>query len=393
MGNFKEEFQKIYDECTRHYYDSGASAVHDHVVKQQEKNNPMYADVKYQQCTACDTGRPTLNGICLVCGSNVQPQIGRKVRTIGEVRELIKDLDNKDIIVLEACDKDGEAEDLYPMYIDIIGGVERGKGIVNEVRFCQMPNIKPEVKPEPVVVIPDMLKIKAFAIAMSDLLFSMRTEDSFCSEIECPNTGTIVTETFLGETLNNEEHINKIKEEIRLDVVHRLTNSPNDWKNESGEYEYQVDIYDFAYQVDNYVAQLYEDTNETKSVWICPDCRSDNVQFKTWTNANTMKASNEECPMEDGDCCCNDCESTSILEIVTMMPRRKLIGFQVGGADGVGHPIIHPDMKSSSSVYNLEQAKELMLTYGHALQIDWELRTVWTDDLECPEMMFEGNIR
>ena len=76
-----------------------------------------------------------------------------------------------------------------------------------------------------------------------------------------------------------------------------------------------------------------------------------------------------------------------------MKPSRKLIGFQVGGADGVGHPIMHPDMKSSSSVYNLEDARKLMLTYGHALQIDWELRTVWTDDLECPEMMFKGNVR
>jgi len=147
MANIKEELQKVYDYCTELYSESGATAVQDHVIKEQNACNPLYEDVKYKDCTPCDTGQPVLNGICLVCGSNILPHIGRKVTTIGEIRELISNLDNKDIAVLEACDEDGEVEDLYPMYVDVIEGIELRDGTVgNEVRFCQMPNANKDTR-------------------------------------------------------------------------------------------------------------------------------------------------------------------------------------------------------------------------------------------------------
>jgi len=305
MANIKKQLENIFDECTRLYSEGGVTAVTD-FVNQQERLNPIFVEnVRYHHCTPCENDMPVLNNTCLVCGSPVKTKtlgIGDTLRTIGDVRELIKDLSDDDIVILEACDEDGEVEDLYPMYIDVIDGIEHRDGIeinktktVSEVRFCQRPNHEPDTREKQPVI-------------------------------------------------------------------------------------------------DTYIERLYEDTNETKSVWVCPDCGSDNVQFKTWTNANTMKASNEECPMEDGDCACLDCESTSILELVTMMPRKKLIGFQVYAIDGIGHRKLHPHTNTNSSIYNLDQAKSMMDDDNLGTEY-CELKAIWTDDIECPEIMFEGNVR
>jgi hypothetical protein len=63
-------------------------------------------------------------------------ELGKKIYVIGELRELTAHLDSKDQICIEGLDTD-----LYPMYVDIIEGIQLTDGsIVREVRFCQMPN-------------------------------------------------------------------------------------------------------------------------------------------------------------------------------------------------------------------------------------------------------------
>lgn len=236
-----------------------------------------------------------------------------------------------------------------------------------------------------------MNKIENFAIAMSDLLFTMRIEDSFFSELTTPNTNVLIPEDFKDNIVNKDIHIKKMKSLIKNDIVGYLTQYPNNYKNEKGVYEYQPNVYDHSTYVDTYVEQLYEDLHCTKTVWVCPDCGSDNVQFKTWTDANTMKATNEECPMEDGDCACKDCESTSLLITKTMIPKAKVIGFQVNAIDGIGQLHMHPNMEASFCIYNLEQAQEMMNNDGYCEYN--ELVTIWTDDIEEPTMMFEGDPR
>jgi len=239
-----------------------------------------------------------------------------------------------------------------------------------------------------------MNKIEKFAIAMSELLFDLRYDDAFCTEITCPNTGTVVPDEFKDKILDDEENKKKIKEEIRLDIVHHLTERPDDWKNDKGEYEYRVETFDYAYQVDAWVGKLYENQNEIKTVWVCTNCGSDNVQAKMWVNVNTNKVSGEA--MEDDDeYWCDDCEQHhSKVKERTMMPRQKIIGYQVEGHDGVGHHIMHPDMEASFCVYNLAEAKEMIhgeaKTGGHD---GWQLLTIWTDDVEEPTIMFEGDPR
>lgn len=78
---------------------------------------------------------------------NVQPdnspQIGDKISTVGELRSIMSDLNDEDIICIETTDlKIGDAVDLYPMYVDVIDL----DGKTNEVRFCQMDNVQPKEK-------------------------------------------------------------------------------------------------------------------------------------------------------------------------------------------------------------------------------------------------------
>jgi hypothetical protein len=65
-----------------------------------------------------------------------------KILTIGQLREAIKDLNDNDQVVIETTDLEtGDAQDLYPFYIDTIDGIKLEDGSeVSEIRFCQMNN-------------------------------------------------------------------------------------------------------------------------------------------------------------------------------------------------------------------------------------------------------------
>jgi len=66
---------------------------------------------------------------------------GDRIQTVGELRQILQDLDDHDLICIETIDENGDADDLYPMYIDVIEGIRlTDDTIVREVRFCQMPN-------------------------------------------------------------------------------------------------------------------------------------------------------------------------------------------------------------------------------------------------------------
>jgi len=152
MSEIKNLLTKVLDECTtiKNENGDGKAAVIRHVILEQENNNPDYDQVKYRKCPHCDEGLPNLLDTCLVCGkdTNVQKNIatldltyGVKIRTVGELRNVMSELSDDDIIYIETCDAKGNAQDLFPMYVDVIDGIELKNGsVVNEVRFCQMPN-------------------------------------------------------------------------------------------------------------------------------------------------------------------------------------------------------------------------------------------------------------
>lgn len=119
MGKVKNEFQKVYDECTALYEKGGVSAVCDHVIVQQKANNPMYDDVKYHYCKPCEAGQPNLNNVCLVCGSTTP---------------MSEPLSAEDVSI---------GETIYR----VADGIMLTDGtVVREVRFCQRPNSEPDTR-------------------------------------------------------------------------------------------------------------------------------------------------------------------------------------------------------------------------------------------------------
>ena len=64
------------------------------------------------------------------------------IRTVKELKEILSTLNDNDQVCIETTDLDtGDAEDLFPFYVDIITGVKLTDGSeVSEVRFCQLDN-------------------------------------------------------------------------------------------------------------------------------------------------------------------------------------------------------------------------------------------------------------
>lgn len=78
---------------------------------------------------------------------------GDQIQTVGQLRHIMKDFDDNDLLCIEACDEQGDVEDLYPMSVDVIDNVRlTDDTIVREVRFCQRPNAKPDTRDKQRVV-------------------------------------------------------------------------------------------------------------------------------------------------------------------------------------------------------------------------------------------------
>lgn len=57
-----------------------------------------------------------------------------RVATVKQLKEILSKLNDNDDVVIETIDENGDAIDLYPMYVDVI---EVSDGF-NEIRLCQM---------------------------------------------------------------------------------------------------------------------------------------------------------------------------------------------------------------------------------------------------------------
>jgi hypothetical protein len=101
-------------------------------------------------------------------GKVKQLMYGDKIYTVEQLRELMEDLDDHDQICVEACDELGDVEDLYPMTLDVIEGIELTDGtVVREVRFCQRPNSEPDTR-EKQPVVDALIDVLAEDIAKGD---------------------------------------------------------------------------------------------------------------------------------------------------------------------------------------------------------------------------------
>ena len=96
-------------------------------------------------------------------------QYGTTLQTVGELRILMEDLDDHDQICVESCDTEtGDVEDLFPLSLDVIEGIELTDGtIVREVRYCQRPNSAPDTR-EKQPVVDALIDVLAEDIAKGD---------------------------------------------------------------------------------------------------------------------------------------------------------------------------------------------------------------------------------
>jgi hypothetical protein len=130
--------------------------------------------------------------------------------------------------------------------------------------------------------------------------------------------------------------------------------------------------------------------DETKQIWLCGSCGSDNVEIKNWVNPNTGEVGTD---CEDDLGYCQDCELHSELILSTVKASAKVIGFQVVGDDGTAEDgEIHPSMDASFCLYSLSQAKEMLEDNDNGKE-QWKLLAIWTGDVEEPTIMFESDPR
>jgi len=135
-----------------------------------------------------------------------------------------------------------------------------------------------------------------FARTNAKTIFEMHVEGTYLYENE------IMSEEFIDSILKDEQHATAIKNVICHAILEDIKHGT------ITTLEYNVEMYEYGYKIEDYcMEQFYK--GKTKTIWVCPNCGSSNVQFKTWTDANTFQATKDECPMEDEDCYCNDCKT------------------------------------------------------------------------------------
>jgi uncharacterized OB-fold protein len=70
---------------------------------------------------------------------------------------------------------------------------------------------------------------------------------------------------------------------------------------------------------------------KTKTLYVCPNCGSSNVQYKSWVNANTGTCTDGQISNDVIDNYCIDCQSHIELQKVELKPDAHIIGYQVVG--------------------------------------------------------------
>jgi Zn finger protein HypA/HybF involved in hydrogenase expression len=183
---------------------------------------------------------------------------------------------------------------------------------------------------------------------------------------------------FIDLILNDEQHLSAIKAIMRNSILEDIENGT------ITSLEYNIEMYDYGYKIEDYcLEQFYKD--KTKTLWLCPNCASDNVDIKHWVNANTREIGTD-CEEETGYC--NDCETHGEIFHQEMPYLKQVIGFQVLGYDGVGNELMHDKMDGRSCVYNLSQAREMLNDENNEEWCNWKLQTIWSGDIENPVIMF-----
>jgi hypothetical protein len=119
-----------------------------------------------------------------------------------------------------------------------------------------------------------MTKFEKFAQAMSELLFEMRCEDlvNMILFADVDETQQIPVD-FVDSILDEDIHIASIKEYMRLGVLESVQQCPSHYQQDSnGEFLYSTNVYDFAYLVDVYIKEQYEEEKQNLIILVLENC-------------------------------------------------------------------------------------------------------------------------
>lgn len=113
-----------------------------------------------------------------------------------------------------------------------------------------------------------MNKFEKFALAMSEQLFTMRVEDlvNMILFADSDDSEQIPVD-FVDSILDEDVHIAAIKERIRAELLEQVQQCPNYFMQkhmgqgdtQTSEYVYSSVVYDYAYMVDVYIKERYEE--------------------------------------------------------------------------------------------------------------------------------------
>ena len=124
-------------------------------------------------------------------------------------------------------------------------------------------------------------------------------------------------------------------------------------------------------------------------MWVCLSCGSIHVQITNAVinlNDNTIDW-DERLGAEEFFCQDSEHHKVELRTIKTVNGAVKVEGYQVRDvAENV-----HPSMSNDKSLYNLEQANEMLL--NNKVGGFWYLKAVYRHDFEGQVKMFEGNPR
>jgi hypothetical protein len=229
-----------------------------------------------------------------------------------------------------------------------------------------------------------------FAKAMSEQLFEMRGEDLMNETLyheDQYGDNQVISQEYIDTVLYDPAHSEAIKERIRLAVLADVQQHPDDYDMCGDDYVYSGNIYTHAYVLDHYIQEQYpKDHPEFHTVFQCSNCGSDNVQVKAWVRPNEGAKLVDYLTDQVTDGFCDDCQQHVITDTVEMNVREKVIGFQVVSL--INPDLIHPAMTNRNCVYDISVADDMIRTHR-----DWQLKTIWSQDIANPVMMFEGDPR
>ena len=172
-----------------------------------------------------------------------------------------------------------------------------------------------------------MNKFKKFALAMSEQLFEMRGEDLVTTILFAyPDESEQIPVDFIDGILDEDIHIAAIKERLRVELLEQVQQCPTHFvQDNTGNYVYSVEVYDYAYLVDVYIKEQYEEANPVlKTVMVCDDCGGINVQSRGWVRPNQNNEFVDLMSEEVQDNYCDDCEcnvSTTTIQVDVKDPK------------------------------------------------------------------------